>query len=244
MRIRGQRECQDCGTRWSYYDTGSVECPDCGSMRSVGIDEERKRHTDSPASLDLTAVRERFDRDPITEVTADAKQRCREYLRHRGFVRGGELLDLDETYLAAAETVQVADLVGRSFSPTDEERLYLLDLLAGADRGDRTPPDEVPEAMRAARGVAYADAIREYRREIREWVADRAGEKRHRTVPEVRESLDAVDQHAKRILALEGDVDPREVERLVEASRNLARALRDGDEGALTTARERIDGLE
>jgi DNA-directed RNA polymerase subunit RPC12/RpoP len=31
MKIRGERECTDCGTRWSYYDTASVECPQCGS---------------------------------------------------------------------------------------------------------------------------------------------------------------------------------------------------------------------
>jgi DNA-directed RNA polymerase subunit RPC12/RpoP len=39
MKIRGERECKDCGARWSYYETGSVSCPECGSRRSVGVDD-------------------------------------------------------------------------------------------------------------------------------------------------------------------------------------------------------------
>jgi len=38
MKIRGDRECKSCGTRWSYYETGSIECPACGSVHSVGVD--------------------------------------------------------------------------------------------------------------------------------------------------------------------------------------------------------------
>jgi uncharacterized Zn finger protein (UPF0148 family) len=240
MQIRGQRECQDCGSRWSYYDTGSIECPECGSIHSVGVEEERRRHTDEPAELHLSEVRERYDVDPIEEVTDDAKSQCREYCRRRGFVDAGELLDLDDTYLAAAELTHVADLVGRSFSPSEAEELYLLELLRGADRGERPGPDRVPESMRAARGLAYADSVREYRREIRGWLEDRGTEQRSRTVEAVRETLSELDNRIKRVRALEGDVEPREAERLVKAVRDLAVALRDGDEDALATAGDRL----
>lgn len=244
MRIRGRRECKNCGTHWSYYETGSINCPSCGSVHSVGIDEERRLHTDSPASLDLTAVRERFDRDPLSEVTAEAKERCREYVRRRGFVTGGDLEDLDDGYLAAAELVQVADVVGRAFDPDEAEELYLLELLRGADAGERPDPGEVPESMRAARGLAYANAVREYRRELREWLDDRGEDDRAREVPAVRESLSMLDDRVRRVRALEGDVDPRSVERLVDAARELAAALRDGDEDALLAARDRLERVD
>jgi uncharacterized Zn finger protein (UPF0148 family) len=240
MQIRGQRECQDCGSRWSYYDTGSIECPECGSIHSVGVEETRRRHTDEPAELNLSPVRERYDVDPIEEVTDDAKSQCREYCRRRGFVDAGELLDLDDTYLAAAELAHVADLVGRSFSPSEEEELYLLELLRGADQGERPDPDRVPGSMRAARGLAYADSVHEYRREIRGWLEDRGTEQRSRTVETVRETLSELDNRVKRVRALEGDVEPREAERLVQAVRDLAVALRDGDEDALATAGDRL----
>jgi uncharacterized Zn finger protein (UPF0148 family) len=244
MRIRGQRECKDCGTRWSYYDTGSVDCPNCGSVRSVGVDDERKRHTDSPAALDLTPVRERYDVDPLYDVTEDAKSRCREYVRRRGFIRGGDLLDLDDTYLAANELVHVADVVGRSFAPTDEEQLYLLSLLRGTDAGERPPPGEVPGSMRAARGLAYAEAVRDYRREVRDWLSDNGRDDRARELPDVRRALAGIDARVKRLRALGGDEDPHDVERVLEATRELADALRDGDETALSAAVERIDRLE
>ncbi|PSQ18541.1 hypothetical protein BRD00_04415 [Halobacteriales archaeon QS_8_69_26] len=244
MRVRGRRECKECGTRWSYYETGSIHCPSCGSIRSVGVDEERRLHTDGPAALDLTPVRERFDRDPIGAVTDDAKECCREYVRRRGFVRGGELLDLDDGYLAAAELLHVADVVGRSFDPDDREELYLLELLRGADAGERPDPGDVPDSMRAARGLAYANAVRDYRRELREWLEDRDEDDRARQVPAVRETLGQLDDHAKRIRALEGDVDPQTVERLVLATRDLAEALRDGDEDALATARDRLARID
>ncbi|MXR22522.1 endonuclease Q family protein, partial [Halobacterium bonnevillei] len=53
MDVRGERECKSCGTRWSYFETGSVACPECGSVRSVGVGE-RSQHTDGNATLDLS----------------------------------------------------------------------------------------------------------------------------------------------------------------------------------------------
>ena len=51
MKVRGRRECEACGARWSYFDTGEVTCPDCGSLHSVGLDDERALHTASTATL-------------------------------------------------------------------------------------------------------------------------------------------------------------------------------------------------
>lgn len=239
MRVRGERECRDCGTRWSYYETGSVDCPACGSIRSVGVDE-RKRHTDGAVELDLSGVLETVDEASLRELTDEAKGVCREYVRIRGFIRGGELRTLDDTYLAAAELVHVADVVGRSFDPTDAEELYLLGVIRGAADGERPAPDDVPESMRAARGLAYADAVRDYRRELGDWLDD---EGREPLPDDVRAIRDGLETHVRRIRALSGDVDPREVERLVEATRDLATYLREDDETALATARDRLDRM-
>lgn len=243
MRVRGERECQDCGHRWSYFETGVVECPSCGSLRSVGTDQ-RRQHTDDAVELDLTDARVRADED-LLDGLADAREACRDYVRRRGFVSAGTLLDLDDTYLAAAELAHAAAFADRSLVTdlSDDEELYLLALLSGADAGDRPGPDRVPETLRAARGLAYADAVRDYRRELRAWLAERGEDEEAREVPAVRGTLDGIDGVLTRHRALQGDVDPEDAERLVAAVRDVARALRDGDESALATARERVEGL-
>jgi hypothetical protein len=45
------------------------------------------------------------------------------------------------------------------------------------------------------------------------------------------------------VQALDGDVDPETAELLVEAARDVGRHLRDGDDDALASARERFDRL-
>ncbi|WP_144796252.1 DUF7117 family protein [Halorubrum depositum] len=168
MKVRGERECRECGVRWSYYETGSVECPDCGSLRSVGVDD-RTAHTDAPASLDLTPHRTRFgDASGTlpTEGVDELKSDLREYVRKRGFVRGGELLPLDTTYLAARELLEAVDCYDRLRDPADADREYLLGLLAGADDGDRPATENVPERLREARGMAAARAVDEYRSDL------------------------------------------------------------------------------
>jgi len=168
MKVRGERECQKCGARWSYYETGSVECPDCGSLRSVGVDD-RTAHTDAPASLDLSPHRNRFGDASGTlpaEGVDDLKSDLREYVRKRGFVRGGELLPLDTTYLTARELLEAVDCYDRLRDPTDADRGYLLDLLAGAGDGDRPETANVPERLREARGMAAARAVDEYRSDL------------------------------------------------------------------------------
>jgi uncharacterized Zn finger protein (UPF0148 family) len=238
MRVRGERECRQCGTVWSYYDTGSVACPSCGSLESVGVDD-RRRHTAGPAPFELSSIRDRVDPEAPAALADEAKSTAREYLRRRGFIDAGELADLDDTYLAASELVHAMDVLARLRDPTDDERLYVLDLLRGADAGERPAVADVPPRMHEARGVAYAEALRAYRREARTWLDDAADE-----APLARRTLSTVDEHAKRVLAVEGDVPPAEVEALVRATRAVARALRGDDEGALATARDRLDRLD
>jgi uncharacterized Zn finger protein (UPF0148 family) len=165
MKVRGERECQSCGARWSYYETGSVACPSCGDLRSVGIDE-RTAHTDAPVALDLAAHRERFGdargtlpRSGVDELQSD----LREYCRKRGFIDGGRLAPLDETYLAARELLEAVDCFERLRDPSDADSEYLLALLAGADDGDRPAADKIPTALREARGMAAVRAVQAYR---------------------------------------------------------------------------------
>lgn len=236
MRIRGERACRDCGTRWSYYETGSVTCPACGSLLSVGVDE-RTEHTAGPADLDLTPARDALDAGrPIQEVLATATEACRSYVRATGFIEGGELRPLGDTVLAALELRHVADVVDRSFAPDEAEELYLLALLRGADFGDRPDPEDVPATMRGPRGLAAAAAVEAYRGDVRTCL-DRRPEGPLRAV------LASIDEQVRRVRALQGDVPVREAERLVSATREAGRYLIEGDEATLARARERLEAL-
>ncbi|MDL5361274.1 hypothetical protein [Halalkalicoccus sp. NIPERK01] len=240
MEIRGERECTDCGTRWSYYETGEVACPDCGSLRSVGR-EGRKLHTDSPAELDLTPVVEGIADRPLAEVASEATDRCRDYVRKRGFVAGGDLRTLDETYLIASELAAAIGSYERSLSSgsldpgaDDAEQLYLLALLGG----ERPSPAEIPDSLAPARGLAYAKAVSTYRDDLLAFLDADPEE-----YPAVRRALGRLEDHCRRVEALDGDVDPRTAERLVEVARDLGRATSEDDEVALARAGERLDSL-
>ncbi|WP_101297877.1 DUF7117 family protein [Halegenticoccus soli] len=232
MKIRGQRECKECGNRWSYYDTGSVACPACGSLRSVGVDE-RKRHTDGPATLDLSPHRNAVGDGSVVDAADDLKSDLRAYIRKRGFIRGGDLLDLDDTYLAAHELLHAVDVYVRATDRTDDERLYVLSLLRGADAGERPAKDDAPGSMAAARGLAYANAVEAYRRDAGTWLDDNPD-------PEARRTLESLEDRVKRAKALRGDVPLGESEALVRSAKDLAAYLREGDESALVAARDRL----
>ncbi|WP_436932058.1 DUF7117 family protein [Halosimplex halobium] len=236
MKIRGERECQECGTRWSYYETGSVVCPDCGSMRSVGLDDPTE-HTAGNAQLDLTEIRGLVDDQPLADVAEAAAERCREYVRQSGFVSGGELRPLDDTYLAAAELRLAGEEVARAMRVSDDEEYYFLELLRGADAGERPPADAVPESMRTVRGLAYARAVDAYRSDLRRYLDDNPDE----TVGSL---LATLRDHQKRIEALDGDVSPRSAGELVYIVRAIGRALADDDETALVEAQRRLEEFE
>ena len=235
MEIRGERECTACGCRWSYYDTGSVACPDCGSLQSVGVGE-RAEHTAASVDLDLSAHRRAVEDGDLSALGDDLQTDLRAYLRKRGFIHAGDLLDLDDTYLAARELLHAADAYARLRDPDETARLYVLALLNGADAGERPAPEDVPESLRAARGLACAEAILTYRDEVVDWLDGRTGPGRR--------ALGRIAERAKRVRALQGDVPPAEAEALVRATREAVAFLRDGDEGALATAEDRLDRLE
>ena len=272
MKVRGERECRGCGARWSYYETGSVECPDCGSLRSVGVDD-RTAHTDAPTTLDLSAHRARFGEAKGTlpeEGVDDLKSDLRAYARKRGFIRGGELLPLDDTYLAARELLEAVDLYDRLRDPTDLDREYLLALLAGADSGDRPATSAVPDSLREARGMAAVRGVDEYRTDLLAFLdelvgADGAaggdggeaadadasaptvsvagGDPLSRLDP-ARALLERLRDRTKRVEALTGDVPPEDADALVDAADAIGEYVRTGDEEVLDRARGQISDTE
>ena len=235
MKIRGDRECKSCGTRWSYYETGSIECPECGSVRSVGVDE-RTEHTDAPVELDLTPLRNKVDAVSTRELAAEVAETCREYTRKRGFIDTGRLKPLDETFVAATELAAVAAAIGREVRPSDAAELYFLDLLAGADSGERPGNEAVPKDLRVPFGLAMADAVDSYQRDVRNYLDDNPDDHARRLSGRIRDQR-------KRIEALDGDVDPADANRLMHAARDLGRYI-DGDENAAVTADNWLSGLD
>lgn len=236
MKIRGHRECKDCGTRWSYYETANVACPDCGSLRSVGVDD-RTAHTNAPAAYDLTAVRAEIDEQPLRGVAGDAAELSAEYLRKRGFVDAGDLLVLDEQYVGATELRHVGAEIARELETTDPAELFFLELLRGVDEGERPPADDVPESLRSAYGLAMAAAVEAYQRDIREFLDDRPDEAAAALSGRIRD-------HRKRVEALDGDVPPKDADRLVRATRDLGTYIRNEDESAIVTADNWLNGID
>ncbi|WP_340099746.1 DUF7117 family protein [Salinibaculum salinum] len=232
MEVRGERECTDCGAQWTYYETGSIECPECGSLRSVGVGE-RAEHTAGPAELDLQPAIEKIDDETLESVADMAVDQARAYLRTAGFVHAGELLPLSEEYLLAAELRRAGTTVGRALRVSDDEELYVLSLLRSGADGERPPPSEVPDSLRAERGLAIAAAAEAYISDVRRLYDD--------PEPAVTDVLSAVRARYKRIEALDGDVSPTESEAVVRALRDLGDYLRDGDETALARGRNRFD---
>lgn len=232
MKVRGHRECQNCGTRWSYYETGEITCPECGAIRSVGLDEPSE-HTDGTADFDLTGVRARLDEQPLREVADLAAEETRSYIRTRGFIDAGVLQELDDTYLAATELRRVGRTFSRLLQPTEREELYLLSLLRGADAGDRPETTAVPEAFFSERGLAIAASVDAYLGDVRRIADDRDSE--------LDRALSTLRTHHKRLEALDGNVPPDESERLVRAVRDIGTYLRENDETALVRATERFE---
>lgn len=233
MKLRGRRECADCGERWSYFETGAVECPACGSLRSRALGDEGSLHTAGGAELDLEAARRAVEDEPIRSVAGFAADASREYLADRGFIDAGELQPLDGVTVASAELRAVADRIRRSMTPNEEVEWYLLALLRGAADGER--PDEVPAGFEDARGLGIASAVERYRADLSRYLGNHPD-------PDARRALGRLRDHVRRVEALDGDVPPADAERLLGAARALGAYLR-GDEGALARAADRLDRL-
>ena len=235
MDIRGERKCTSCGARWSYYETGEIACPDCGSLRSVGVDE-RRTHTAGTETLDLTAIRADSETEPVRELAKRASEQCRSYIKTVGFIHAGELTELSEQYLGACELRRVGSTLSHLLQVSDDEQLYFLELLRGVDSGDRPTPEEVPETFHPERGLAAAAAVEAYLTDCR-----RVLDEREESVDRI---LSWITARKKRIEALDGDVHPRESERLVRTVQDLGLYLGEEDETALARALDRIDGEE
>lgn len=238
MKVRGERECKDCGATWSYYETGSVECPSCGSLRSVGVGE-RKQHTDAGGELDLSDARQAAADEPLRRAVSVAEDACRHYIQSRGFIAGGELLDLDDIYLAAQELKHAAGTVATRMNLDDEEERYVLSLLRGAEDGERPPASDVPTSVRQARGLASAAAVRSYRLDIREYLDDPDTE----TPDDGLRLVDRLGDHERRVRALDGDVEPAHADALVEAASAVGRYVQTGTPEARGTAMDALDTL-
>jgi hypothetical protein len=238
MRVRGRRECQACGTIWSYYETGSPRCPECESIHSVGLDD-RTRHTDADVTLDLTAIRARIDETPEDELADEAAAVAREYVRKRGFIDAGSLRDLDWTFVAATELAHVAGAYARSMHPSTAAELYFLDLLGTADDGEPREFEDVPNAFREPYGIAMASAIEAYQRDLRTVVGDADD-----VDPEASTLSGRIRDRRKRIEALEGAVEPKDAYRLLRATRSLGRALRKDDPSEYVTSDNWLRGID
>ena len=235
MKIRGQRECKDCGAQWSYYETGSIACPECESLHSVGRND-RQLHTASPATLDLTDVKQDLESEPIETVARRGAQAAATFVRKHGFIRGGELEPLTEQFVTATELRHAGLELSRSLRISDSEEQYLLAILAGAENGERPPADAVPDSMEAVRGLASTSAVEDYQRDLRRYLAEHPDEN-------ARQILGRVADHRTRIEALDGDVAPETADTLIGAVRAVGQYLI--DEGTtLEAARRCLDELD
>lgn len=230
MPLRGQRTCAECGRRWSYFETGSVDCPACGSVRSVAVADEAVLHTRGDTTLDLSAARAAVDDRPLRDVARLAAAASRAYLADRGFIDAGELQPLDDVTLAVAELRAVSDQIHRSMAADDAAEHHLLALIQGASDGDR--PADVPPAFRPARGRGAAAAVERYRADLVRYLGVHPA-------PEARRVLGPLRDQLRRVEALEGDVSVETVDRLVAAARDLGAYL-SGEEAALARAEDRL----
>ena len=237
MRVRGDRECNECGQRWSYFETGTIACPNCGSHHSVGRGE-RRRHTDGEQSLDLSVSIEKAASGSVEAALESALDPCRSYVHSRGFIAGGELTELDDLYCLAAELRYCAGARVHRSAFTDLERRYLLALFGAAADGQRPMPSAVPDRFRFARGLAVARSVTDYQRAIRQVMAvdDREAS--------VATALDALDGVTTRIEQLDGDVPPASAETVLEAARTVGSAVRSGDADAVEGIPNRLERLE
>jgi hypothetical protein len=211
-----------------------VECPECGSLRSVSVEEERTLHTATPRDIELTDVRNRVDTQPLREVAELAAERCREYARGYGWIQGGELQPLENTYIAAQELAYVGAMLGRRMTIDTPEELYFLSLLRDVDQDERPTTDEVPETLYSGRALAYAEAVDAYRSDLRAILDEHPD-------PAASQVLGPTGEHVKRVRAIDGEVPPAEPEALVRVVQDVATYLIHDDETALAEATDRLD---
>lgn len=234
MKLRGHRECTDCGTRWSYFETGEITCPDCDNPTSVAVSDPAE-HTAGQGSLDLTPILADIDSLSISELAARTVERTRPSIASAGFVHTGELQSLADRHLVVTELHRVASTLDRRRQVSDAEAAYFLTLLRGATDGQRPDPSDVPESLHPDRALAISGAVETYCSDIRRFLGQTDRDR------DITRALSTIRAHRKRIDALDGAVDPSTAERLVRATRDLSSALREDDETALARVSTRFD---
>lgn len=90
--------------------------------------------------------------------------------------------------------------------------------------------------MYAARGLAYAAAIEAYRRDLRTYLDGHSDQM-------VQSVLATIEEHVRRVEALDGDVDPETADQLVLATQETGEYVRTGNEPLLETARSRLNEI-
>lgn len=217
MELRGRRRCTECDHNWSYFDAGTISCPVCGSIRSVRQDDDPVLHTDTPVQFDLTEVRADIHHRPVRDVACAARDMAREYVMIRGFIEDGDLLPLDDRFLAASDLRHTAAVLHRSTEPATDTEQYFLELLNTADAGHR--PTTIPRKLRPAHGRAMADAVTRYRTDITTWLDANPD-------PTARRIAGVIRDVERKFMALNGDVPIKDADRLVATIRSVGEALR------------------
>ncbi|MFB6284080.1 MAG: hypothetical protein ABEK59_09145 [Halobacteria archaeon] len=206
MELRGERECLECGSTWSYFDSRQVCCPECGSIRSQSVSSPRMDSTSDVDIVDsevLTGIGENFD-----ETLSELEERCRRYTSQTGFVEKGDLKPPTPRYVMACEIKHAATT--RDAEGLDEKsRRYVVDLVHGIRDGE--PPDKTPSGLQETHNLAIAETVRDYSTEVERYARKRGVE----TPGEVERARSL----AKRTLATEGVKDDA-----VEGLRHLREA--------------------
>lgn len=164
MEIRGERECLECGSTWSYFEIGSVECPECGSIRSRSISTP-ERDTSTVIGIDTDELVEELGTN-FKDGLSDALESCRSYVTRQGFVEGGDLQPPEVRYVMACEVVEICE----AFTTPDrqdiskEEKKYVVDLVRGLRNGN--PPDERPESLDDYHNLAVARTVERYAKDV------------------------------------------------------------------------------
>jgi hypothetical protein len=194
MEIRGERECLDCGEKWSYFETREPECPECGSLRSRAVEDAAK---DTAGAVETGDLLTRFGGE-FDDALEEAEERCREYTSRAGFVEGGELLPPESVYVMACEVKHIAAEFVGAREPTDEEHAYVVSLVEGVEAGKPPSPDERPASLDAAHNRAIAETVEEYAKEISGYL---------RSVGETDGRVEEARDLAKRTQATDGEAE-------------------------------------
>ena len=191
MEIRGERECLECGSTWSYFESREVCCPECGSIKSQSMSSPRMDNTTDIDLVDSEVLGGLSD--DLDSALSTLEERCREYTGKTGFVERGDLKPPSPRYVMACEVKQIAAIYDAN-QLTGDDRRYFVDLVHGLRDGE--PPEKPSGELEYIHNTAIAETVRDYATEV-----ERYARKRSVDVPGEMERARSL---AKRTLATEG----------------------------------------